>query len=96
MERIFGVFDPRTNCVRSFQGVELPQRNKNYHRLSGVFVDGSNLMVIALVDEKNVIQGYEENGLVVMKHSDAKPPKVKRVRRTRVDKGVKRGKRVKK
>jgi hypothetical protein len=90
MERIFSIFDPKTNSTRFFQGVELRQTNKNYHRLSGTFVGGSNEEVIVLVDEKAVIQGYEEGNKVVMEPTSMTPP---HHRKPRSDKGKPRGKR---
>lgn len=90
MDRVFIVFDPKTNSSRYFQGIELRQTNKNYHRISGCFVDGSNEQLIALVDEKGLIQGYEEGDLVVMEPTEVK---IKHTRKTRSDKGKPRGKR---
>ena len=92
MDRIFEVFDPKTNSTRLFQGVELRQTNKNYHRLNGNFVDGSNEDVIALVDEKAVIQGYEEGGKMVLEPTKMVMP---HTRKPRSDKGKKRGTRKK-
>jgi hypothetical protein len=93
MDRVFSIFDPKTNSTRFFQGVELRQTNKNYHRISGNFVDGSNEEVIVLVDGKSVIQGYEEGNRIVMEPTSMTPP---HTRKTRSDKGKPRGKMSKK
>lgn len=93
MERIVQVFDSKSNSVRLFQGVELPQTNNLYLRFNGCFVDGGKDGLIIVVDHKGVIQGYEEGNLQVLEPTDMKPP---HVRKQRNDKGKKRGKREKK
>lgn len=91
MERIIQVFDPKTQSVRNFQGIELSPTKSHLSRWNGCFVDGGNLGLIILLDEKAVIQGYEDGGTVVPAEGDKTPPKVKHTRKTRSDKGKKRG-----
>ena len=92
MERIIQVFDPKSNSVRLFQGVGLPQTNKQYLRFNGCFVDGGSDGFIIVVDRKGVIQGYEEGNLQVLEPTKVRVPKIKRTRKTRSDKGKPRGK----
>lgn len=92
MERIIQVFDSKTQSVRLFQGVELPQTNKLYLRFNGCFIDGGSEGLIIVIDHKGVIQGYEEGNLQVLEPTPVKMPKLVHVRKARADKGVKRGK----
>lgn len=92
MERIIQVFDPKTQSIRLFQGVELPQTNKLYQRFNGYFVDGGSEGLIIVLDRKGVIQGYEEGHLQVLEPTPVRMPKLVHVRKPRADKGVKRGK----
>lgn len=92
MERIIQVFDSKSNSVRSFQGVELPQNSKEYLRFNGNFVDGGGEDLIIVTDHKGVIQGYEEGLVQVLEPTPVKMPKLVHVRKARADKGVKRGK----
>jgi hypothetical protein len=96
MERIIQVFDPKSNSVRLFQGIELPQTNKLYLRFNGCFVDGGSEGFIIIVDRKGVIQGYEEGNFQVLEPTPVKVPKIQRTRKTRSDKGKPRGKKSKK
>lgn len=96
MERIIQVFDPKSNSVRLFQGVELPQTSKLYLRFNGCFVDGGSDGLIIIVDRKGVIQGYEEGNLQVLEPTPVKVPKIQRTRKVRSDKGKPRGKMSKK
>lgn len=91
MERIIQVFDSKSNSVRSFQGVELPQTNKEYRRFNGCFIDSGPDSLIIVIDHKNVIQGYEEGLVQVLEPTPIKMPKLVHVRKPRADKGVKRG-----
>jgi len=92
MERIIQLWDSKSNSLRLFQGVELPQNNKEYRRFNGAFVDGGNDDLIIVIDSKNVIQGYEEGLVQVLEPTPVKMPKLVHVRKARADKGVKRGK----
>lgn len=92
MERIIQVFDPKTQSIRSFQGVELAPTKSHLHRFNGCFVDGGKLDFIIIVDAKAVIQGYEEGNQVIPAEGDKTPPKIKHTRKTRSDKGKPRGK----
>jgi len=96
MERIIKVFDPKSQSVRSFQGVELPQNSKQYLRFNGCFVDGGSDGLIIIVDRKGVIQGYEEGNLQVLEPTPVTMPKIVRIRKTRSDKGKPRKKMSKK
>jgi len=92
MERIVQLWDSKSNSLRLFQGVELPQTNKEYRRFNGCFVDSGPDNLIIVIDHKNVIQGYEEENLQVLEPTPVKMPKLVHVRKPRADKGVKRGK----
>ena len=92
MERIIQVFDPKTQSLRLFQGVELPQTSTLYLRFNGCFVDGGSDGLIIVIDHKGVIQGYEEGNLQVLEPTPVKMPKLVHVRKPRADKGIKRGK----
>src|SRR5664280_473375 len=92
MERIIQLWDSKSNSIRLFQGVELPQTNKEYRRFNGCFVDGGSEDLIVVIDRKGVIQGYEEGLVQVLEPTPVKMPKLVHVRKPRADKGVKRGK----
>ena len=92
MERIIQVWDSKSNSLRLFQGIELPQLSNLYRRFNGCFVDGGSENLLIVIDHKSVIQGYEEGDVQVLEPTPVKMPKLVHVRKPRADKGVKRGK----